>query len=151
MWSESCPAYNRLSAVTARFLSQTVSCGICAARSGTGAGFLRPLWCLLTILFPPFLYTYPSSGAGTMDPLVPGVLSGLTVTPPHPMQYNTTIQYNCVQYSATPDVRFFLFKPHKCTEELTIANKPISEQNNFLRNLIHLYLHRLIYLKRKTF
>jgi hypothetical protein len=66
----------------ARVRSQVRLCGMCGAKSGAGAGFLRVLRFPLPILIPP---TAPHSllpcGAGRISQLVADVRSGLCLTP----------------------------------------------------------------------
>jgi hypothetical protein len=84
IWARTRPAAvaqafsHRVVTAAARVRDHVNLYGICGGQSDTGAGFLRVLRISLPILIPPTpLYSYSSSGAGTICQLVADVPSGL--------------------------------------------------------------------------
>jgi hypothetical protein len=75
----------RFPSAAARFRAQIMSCGICGGQSNTGASFLRVLRFPLTIVI------HLSFGAGTIGQLVAKLLSGLSLTPPHPKKLKKSL------------------------------------------------------------
>jgi hypothetical protein len=74
---------HRLTTAAARVRAWVRSCGICGGQSGTGADFLRVLWCPLPIRIPQIA---PQSSiiyhrAGTIGQTVAAVPGGLSLIP----------------------------------------------------------------------
>jgi hypothetical protein len=75
--------------------SQAMSCGICTEQCSNGAEFLCVLWFPCQFSFHHVLHTHLSSGAATIGQLVSGVLSGLSLTPPHEIKKkNRVVNHN---------------------------------------------------------